>query len=181
MENRHRDPNYSPNYYVRSRSQLSTPRSKNLRIKTTISPRTETARRCSAYKKRKVKRIFHLNRSRRTAPKMVQSRHISAHHVEDHITGESAVGSAKIIVDHQFLLNRWMIKLIIIVNQLLAELQRIRHGRGVEWANESALLNQIQMNQIISKNIQIQQIMLLNWIFILPHLLPVGLKSILHH
>ena len=55
----------TPNYYGRNRSQFLTSIRKIFRIKTYISSKRETARRSSAYNKRREKRIFYSNRSRK--------------------------------------------------------------------------------------------------------------------
>ena len=44
----------------------------------------------------------------------------------------------------------------------------ITHNRGPERASEYLLLNQIKMHQIGPKKIQIQDIVTINWILILP-------------
>ena len=61
----------TPNYYGRSRSQFSTPRSENWRIRTAISPRIENTRWLSSYNKRRGKRIFHSNRSKFHLPPLL--------------------------------------------------------------------------------------------------------------
>ena len=55
----------TPNYYGHSRNQFSTPRSYWWRIIITIPSGTKIVRRCSSHKKRRGKRIFHSNRSRK--------------------------------------------------------------------------------------------------------------------
>ena len=58
MEKCQRIPNYYPNYYGYSRSQLLTPRCECLYIKTAISSIQETACRSSAYQKKKKRSNF---------------------------------------------------------------------------------------------------------------------------
>ena len=75
----------------------------------------------------------------------------SVHIVEDQITREIEVESAKVILDNQVILNRRIMMLVILIDQFLEELQVRRHVRGMERAIKYALLNQIQIHQIIPK------------------------------
>ena len=54
------------------------------------------------------------------------------HIVEDQITREAAIESARIIIDRQIIVNCQIMMLVIIVDKLIAELQRRRHVIGMD-------------------------------------------------